>query len=403
MKLSTLFLIAITSLSQAAEWPTYRADNRRSSTTKETLTLPLAPKWQHKGGTPQQAWTGPAKWDAFIANNGLQSLRNFDPCHFTTSIDGKVYYGSSSDNAVHCIDSITGKELWAYFTGSAVRLPPTLSNGNAYFGSDDGHAYCVDAQTGKLIWKLLAAPTNRLIPSNNKLISTHPIRTGITIVEGQAIFAASLLPWKSSVLWSVDKATGKLDNGYKHSLTGFTIQGAILQGGDMLYAPQGRAACLKFNAKTGKSAGNVGHAGGVICLLTEDHQLISAPSSQRATDDVITATDKKGKAIATFSGTNLVITDGKIAYMRSQGKLRSVETTNQKKELWAKPQAEPIDIIVAGDHLIIGLAGKVEILDKTNGKVLWSAEIDGDAHGLTVADGKLYISTNKGDIYMFAQ
>ena len=60
-------------------WPTYRHDNRRSGVTDERLTLPLERTWCYTSpALPQPAWTGPAKWDAFSGNSGLQSLRNFE-------------------------------------------------------------------------------------------------------------------------------------------------------------------------------------------------------------------------------------------------------------------------------------------------------------------------------------
>ena len=113
-------LLLLSASINAADWSTFRADNRRSGTSTDQLNLPLTQKWKHDGKAPEQAWSGPAKWDAYAGNSGLQSMRNFDPCHYVTIANDNVYYGSSSDNAVHCIDIKTGKELWAYFTNGAV-------------------------------------------------------------------------------------------------------------------------------------------------------------------------------------------------------------------------------------------------------------------------------------------
>lgn len=324
--LSLAILPALTVTSLADDWTTYRNDNRRSGASDATLKLPLSQKWHHKGGKPQQAWAGPAKWDAYSGNSGLQSLRNFDPCYYVTSTDGKVYYGSSSDNAVHCINLASGKEEWVFFTNSAVRMPPSLKDGKAFFGSDDGFAYCVDSNSGKLVWKTNAAPSKRLIPSNGKLISTHPVRTGVTLVGDKAIFAASLVPWKKSFLWSVDQKTGKPENGgYTQTSNGVTLQGAILNGANLLYIPQGRAACLKYDLPTGKAKGNIGHAGGVFSILTEKNELISAPQNQRAKNDLMKVTNAQGKEIATFNATNRVIVHKGQAYLHTNGKLRQLD------------------------------------------------------------------------------
>src|ERR1035441_8027112 len=83
----------------AADWPTYRFDNRRSGVTPESVTLPLAPAWTHVSVTPpqppQMAWTGPAKWDSYANLRGLESMRNFDPAFFVVAVADSVYFGSS--------------------------------------------------------------------------------------------------------------------------------------------------------------------------------------------------------------------------------------------------------------------------------------------------------------------
>ena len=250
---STLALLVLCSVNtaKAVSWPTYRHDNRRNGVSSEPLKLPLAQAWTHDGGAPQQAWTGPAKWDAFSANEGLQSMRNFDPCHFTTAAHGLIYYGSSADNAVHCLDAKTGNEKWLHFTNSSVRFPPTIVGEKAWFGSDDGFVYCADALSGESLWKKRAAPSDRLVPSNGKLISPWPVRTGVTVENGRAWFAASLLPWKISYLWCIDATTAEQIYLTEHN--GVTLQGAMLAGGDRLYIPQGRAAPVVLKQDDGKA------------------------------------------------------------------------------------------------------------------------------------------------------
>ena len=69
------------------------------------------------------AWTGPAKWDAYSGNSGLQSMRNFDPCFYVTSDGESIFFGSSADDAIHSLDLKPVKKN-GHFTGAAVRLPP---------------------------------------------------------------------------------------------------------------------------------------------------------------------------------------------------------------------------------------------------------------------------------------
>jgi len=99
------------------------------------------------------AWSGPAKWDAYSGNKDLQSMRNFDPVFYVTISNKLVYFGSSIDNSIHCLNLNNGNEKWASFTSGAVRLPPSINSGKCYFGSDDGHVYCVESVSGKFNWK----------------------------------------------------------------------------------------------------------------------------------------------------------------------------------------------------------------------------------------------------------
>ena len=85
-------------------------------------------------------------------------MRNFDPCYYTTVAGENIYYGSSADNAVHCLDSQSGEEKWVAFTGAAVRFPPTIVDGKAWFGSDDGFIYSADAATGDILFKKTSRP-----------------------------------------------------------------------------------------------------------------------------------------------------------------------------------------------------------------------------------------------------
>ena len=180
----------------ADDWATYRHDNKRSSTTSDALQLPLSRKWVLKSKTPpNSAWSDPARWDAYKQKKELPALRNIDPVYYTVSVGDSVYFGSSSDFSVKCLDVNTGKEKWCYYTQGAVRIAPSVGSGKVYFGSDDGYAYCVDAKTGKLIWKFNPNPEHPLLASNGKFISEYPCRTGVMVRKGIAYCAFSLFPW----------------------------------------------------------------------------------------------------------------------------------------------------------------------------------------------------------------
>ena len=252
-------------------------------------------------------------------------MRNFDPAFFVTVSGDRIFFGSSADNAAHCLDADSGQENWVAFTDSAVRLPPTITGGRAYFGSDDGTAYCVDAGSGVELWRFNPAPGAELIPSNHKLVSPWPIRTGILVEDKRAYFAASLFPWEKSYLCAVDADTG--EPHFIAEEEDLTLQGALLSSPEKLYAPQGRAAPIVFARDSGSRIGSVPGTGGVFCILTEDEQLIAMPQNQRSADSVtkIAATPGTNSAVLSITGTEHLLVSGRIAFFHQAGKLRAID------------------------------------------------------------------------------
>ena len=438
----------------AEDWPTYRHDNRRSGVSAEQLPAQLSEAWAYKSSIPPQtAWSGPAKWDAFSGNKDLQSMRNFDPAFFVTSAGNDVYFGSSVDNAVHCIDAETGKERWVFFTDSAVRFPPTAAKGKLYFGSDDGYAYCIDAKTAAEVWRYRPIADKRHTPSNGKLISLWPCRTG-DLVQGQrAYFAASMLPWEASYLCAVDVMTGKPEGTgcFEARQNGVTLQGALLASADSLYAPQGRAAPIVFDKATGKRRGSIPNAGGTYCLLTDDDQLISGPKNQKEKNQVLQVADgTQRNHLLTFQGTNRILVNKGFAYLHQGESLTALDRVPytalqaEKRKLLGKQAAiakqlksrkndqalkaqhaelgkkvqkitaslpqffkwkihceHPIGFAMGGNTLYVGGHGIVMAYNASNGEKQWSAKIEGKGYGLAISNGRLLVSTDKGRIHCF--
>ncbi len=433
---------AVVAVGPDTGWKTYRHDNRRSGVTSSSLDFPLTSRWIHRSPLPpQMAWTGPAKWDAYSGNSGLQSMRNFDPCFYVTSDGESVFFGSSADDAIHSLDLKTGKEKWVHFTGAAVRLPPTIANGNLYFGSDDGYAYCCDKASGERIWRTRASNGNRHITSNRKLMSLWPVRTGVLVDGKQAVFAGSLVPWEKSYLCSVDALSGGVESeqGFRRELANVTLQGALLASSKKLFVPQGRAAPLAFDRKDGTPRGKIGEAGGVFCILSEDDMLFAGPPHQKERDDQIRVADLDSNAsVASFTGTNRILVAADLAWLATDGKLKCLDrsqnvqaqdkmrkiqndlkkktvTAEQAKPLLQEAQKQlkdawqwevesdvPFDMVKAGDAVIVGLNGSVRAYSAVDGKLLWQESLAGTAHGLAIVAGMLIVSTDLGHIHAFA-
>ncbi len=58
---------------------------------------------------------------------------------------------------------------------------------------------------------------------------------------------------------------------------------------------------------------------------------------------------------------------------------------------------------MAGDTLFAGGSDQVFAYSTADGKELWSATVTGNAHGLAVANGRLFVSTDRGIIHCFSK
>jgi outer membrane protein assembly factor BamB len=388
-------------------------------------------------------------------------MRNFDPVFYVTAVGNSVYFGSSVDDSAHCLNAETGVEKWTFFTDAPIRLPPSWYKGKVYFGSDDGYAYCLDAEKGTLLWKHKPAVDDRFIPSNGKLISLWPCRTGVLVQNGKAYFAASLLPWKPSYLCAIDADTGS-DTGaglYKSLYNEMTIQGAMLASSTKLYLSQGRQRPIVCNLATGKILGSIGNSGdgGVYALLTEDSTFVHGHGqNHRAHGELRGFNAQTTDSLATFSGATCMVATNNMAYLHANGELsafdriryldlkRHINTLSRQskdinariKKLGEKSNNEegkrlkerlqnirasinglngklpecfrwkvdcpyPHALILAGDVLFAGGDNSVAAFSIKDGRELWNTSVKGTTHGLTAANGHLFVSTDRGKIYCF--
>ncbi len=444
MRIVSVILLLVSYSAKAGDWPSFGHDNRRSHVTDEKLIFPLKKTWTYESPVPPQtAWTGPARWDAFAKNEGLQSMRNFDPAFFVTSVGDSVFFGSSADHAVHCLSAETGDETWVSFADGAVRLPPTWAGGRLYFGADDGFARCLDAESGDEIWKFRPVEEAKLIPNDGKLMSPFPVRTGVLIDDGVAFFGASLFPWEKSYLCAIDAKTG--GKHFVTEQTGVTLQGIFLASSDRLYAPQGRSVPLIFAKSSGSKLGDIPGTGGVYCILTEDAQFIAIPNNQKSGEDTVRiANPESRETILNVPGANRMIAAGRYLYFHQRQKLKAIDralasaaqakiSAAQKKitelkkakasaqeikliqnteseaklelssaEFWSCNQPVPSALVLAGDHLILGGDGVVFAVLKNTGEEVWKADLPGRVYGLAVANGRLFASTDRGHIFCYS-
>ena len=190
---SIALLSGLCGISSAGDWPTYMHDNSRVGCTPDPLPAPLEQGWVFESPVePQRAFSGPD--GKMYEGKELRSRIRFDDVFHVAMAGGRVFFGSSVDGRVHCIDAATGREVWSFFTDGPVRLAPTVVDGRVFVGSDDGCAYCLDAGSGEVIWKLRAGPRDERLLARGRMTSRWPVRTSLMVDDGIVYFGAGVFP-----------------------------------------------------------------------------------------------------------------------------------------------------------------------------------------------------------------
>ncbi len=401
-----IVLQMIVSTQAIADWPTWQHDNRRTGATEDSLaTEKLALDWVWQSAAPpQSAWPGPAKWDAYAYHRNLPSMRNYDPVFHVIAVDGNVWFGSSADDSLYCLDAKSGQERWSVTVDGPVRLAPTWSDGKVYFGSDDGFARCVDASDGDLVWKFSPTDSSHLILNNGRFIPFQPCRTGVVVEDGTAWFANALLPWKESWLCAVDANTGTTTKPqhYVKSLPQRTMEGAPALSSKFLVLPQGRVAPRVFDRKTGKDLGEmVKSGGGSVVVVTIDDDVFHGPATDSRKGGFRQSSGKSREVVAGLGRGNALVVDGKTSWMLTDSEIIA-SSLLKRNVLWKSACDCPYAMIKAGNTLFVGGDRIVAAHSATDGKLLWTAPTTGRIFGLAVSNGRLFASSDTGTIHCFA-
>lgn len=437
-------------LCHAEDWPTYLHDDTRSGITAEHVSFPLHEIWRHRSRhTPRPAWPAPAHHDYWHNHRNLRPTVTYDRAYHVTAVGDIAYYASSADDKVYAIDIATGKERWSFFTEGPVRLAPTIWDGKVYVGSDDGSLYCLQASDGELLWRFRTHTEERRLPGNGRIISYWPIRCGIVVDDGTVYFGAGLFPNEEVYLFALDAGNGSVR--WKQSVE-ISSQGYLLASSENLYVPTGRTNPVRFARADGTQPGSYDSSGGAYALLTEDI-LVSGPG--RGEKSLVVSDAQTRETLASFNGRHMLVR-GDIAYLQSETKLaafdraryldlsrqrnrlsaerkqldkqaRSTENTEAEKEslqdkleqldarlrelsvemsrcyLWTVDCHEHTALILSDDALFAGGRDSVVAIELSEGKEIWRAAVDGTAYGLSLANGRLFVSTDRGVIHCFSQ
>lgn len=396
----------ICAVASGDDWPTWQHDNRRTGASPEELAVSrLASAWEWRSPVPPvTAWHGPAKWDAYAYHRNLPSMRSYDNAFHVIAVGDSVWFGSSVDDSLYCLDAASGKQRWTYTADAPIRLAASWSDGCVYFGADDGFARCLDATSGALLWKSSPSSTERRILNNGRFIHPAPCRTGVVIEDGRAWFANSMLPWQKAWLSCVDAETGLAtgDDHFVREMSGTTVEGAPALSREFLVLPQGRVAPRLFRRDDGTDQGEmVKSGGGSVVVVSLDEEIIHGPATDSRKGGFRRSSGESREVIAGLGRGNALVVDGGLSWMLTDTDLVCSEMRTGKV-LWKKATNCPCSLAKAGGTIFAGGVDEVHAYSAADGALLWTADADGRVFSMAVANGRLFATTDCGVVHCFA-
>jgi len=434
----------------------YRADAARSGYTADHLPARLKIAWVKKADSPPQpAWSGRDTRMPFdlafqpVVSGGLVFFGSSSDCtvyaldartgreKWTYITDGPVRFAPavwqdrlfvvSDDGYLYCLAVSDGELLWKKRGGP---------NPDMVLGND------------RLIsrWPARGGPVVRVVR----------IRGGW---GGVVYFGAGIWPSEGIYLYAIDASTGKTlwvndssgsmvleqPHGGNRAQSGVSIQGYLAIAGNSLVVPTGRATPAVFDGESGEFRyfhlmklgagwGNRKGAGPFVTFIDENLYIVE--------DDVFQASDGRFLARGLPVSSTAVLPD-MLVFTRGH-EIRAIE----KSSLWVEEQepnsppvrklslngvawsiacSDPVGasvvrasasdetsdwpaatqvtnppLVVAGRTIVAGtLNSKIVTADTESRAVVTTTELDGLALGLAVAEGALYVGTDKGTIYCF--
>lgn len=360
----------------------------------------------------------------------------FDFAYHVVAADGSLFFGSSADDQIHALDAADGLPRWSFFTGGPVRFAPAIWKERLYVVSDDGHLYCLRAADGQMVWKKRGGPGDGMVLGNGHMISRWPARGGPVIVDDVVYFAAGIWPTEGIFIYALDAKTGRElwtnhDSGTinmpqphptAEADSGLAAQGYLVANRDRLFVPTGRAVPAALDRGDGRflyfHLQANGHSGGAS-ITADDQYLFNGNVIFNPAD---------GSTLAAGVPTSAVALSPEFVIYATGQQIRGIDRNNLFKDTevidrlgnkvtkqvvntpaWVIKDSCPIEspLIVADQTVIAG--GKTDdkctvmAFDIPSKSPLWSHKVEGTVHGLAVADGRLYVSTDKGYIYCFGE
>jgi outer membrane protein assembly factor BamB len=421
----SLLIVALggVSTAQAADWPTWGGNASRNGAVADPLPETLHLTWKLQQREPDPAW------------HSNQDRVQFDRMYEPIVAGKRLFVGSMVNDRMTAYDTETGKELWRFYTDGPVRLAPAVWNDNVYFACDDGNLYCIRATDGSLVWKFQGAPLDRKVLGNDRLVSIYPARGAPVVYDGTVYFAASVWPFMGVFIHALDAETGKvvwtnsgtgsmyiLQQHDRPAFAGIAPQGYLVATEEILLVSGGQTVPAAFDRHTGKfvhfnlNSREMGEKGGSgyhvrtakDFFVTNEHMFRMSDGAYLARINYPLITDKSLINVDSSGSIHAYDHEMKIEKTKDRkGRATVKASLNERWKADVEPKLNRLHLM-AGSRVFgtgdDGLIAAVEISEATGDpKVTWTGNVEGDPLSLIAADGKLFVSTDKGTIYCFAE
>jgi outer membrane protein assembly factor BamB len=195
-------------ISQRDDWPLYRHDRWRSGSSTAPGPKSLQTRWAvalQKETEARNKVSGP------ILHDWQENPIVKGPLSAPTISGGMAYVTRPDAHQLIAVDAATGKTAWRFTANGRLDTPPAIHRGLCLFGTAAGWVYAVRADNGRLVWRLRAAPSNQRIVAYGQVESPWPVPGAILVMDDIAYFAAGRQPLADGgiLVFAVDPLTGK--------------------------------------------------------------------------------------------------------------------------------------------------------------------------------------------------
>jgi outer membrane protein assembly factor BamB len=302
---------------------------------------------------------------------------------------GRLYVGAN-DGKLYCLETGTGRILWAFPTGGEVLTEPCLTEAGICFGSGDGLVYTVNPE-GREVWR----------QEMGSAVYSSPV------AEHGLVFFGS----NSGRFYCLSARTGQVkwtcqDPTYGIESKPFLADGVVYFGawdqyvyavragtGELLWKCKGEASATKPAARYYSPAdcGPVA-AGGKVFIPDRGYLLsvIDAKTGQRLAP------------VASVGGVSLALDGSGVILRKTKGVAKWTLAGEQVWETEVETGFLPTTVASGGDRLyVVSDRGLLSCLDASSGRVVYQYQVTPRLWVMStpaVRDGTLYVSAMDGSV-----